>query len=386
MNPEQPDYSTAPSGKEKLFRVIWANLPRLILAAIICLIVILMVVIKGEKQQLMAEKAASRPQESIPVNTVLLDLEPSTISDVINLPGIIEPWTRLELMAKIHGSVIEVLVQEGSRVKKGEVLARIEPDDYRIALESARASYSLARSQLERGRMMLGSKTIPQAELDRYEAQMQTAKAAVEDAELRLSRCDIRAPMNGIIRRLDAKVGLLLSVGDPIAEILQIDRVKAVVGIPETDVPAVRKIDEVTLTVQALNNRKVTGRKFFLASSPATTARLYPLELELDNSDGAILPGMFFRAHVVKNTVSDALTVPLYSVITRNKEQFVFVARDGVVHKKSVKLGIVEGWQVQVTEGLQPGDQVVVEGHRDVEDGQQVKVIHVITDPGMLSL
>lgn len=232
---------------------------------------------------------------------------------------------------------------------------------------------------------MLGSKTIPQAELDKYQAQMQTANAAMEDAELRLSRCVIRAPMNGIIRRLDAKVGLLLSIGDPIAEILQIDRVKAVVGIPETDVAAVRRIDEVTLTIQALNNREVTGRKFFLASSPSSTARLYPLELELDNPDRAILPGMFFRAQVIKETVANALAVPLYSVITRNKEQFVFVARDGVVHKQPVKLGIVEQWQVQVTEGLKPGDQVVVEGHRDVEDGQQVRVIHVITDPGKLS-
>lgn len=385
MNPAQREHPSSPSVKTKALRILWANIPRLILAVIIGVIVLLMIVIKSEKQQLMAEKAAGRAQESIPVNTVLLDLKPSTIKDVINLPGMIEPWTRLELMAKIHGSVIEVLAQEGSPVKQGEILARIEPDDYRIALESARASFALAKAQYERGRLMLGSKTIPQAELDKYQAQMQTANAAMEDAELRLSRCVIRAPMNGIIRRLDAKVGLLLSIGDPIAEILQIDRVKAVVGIPETDVAAVRRIDEVTLTIQALNNREVTGRKFFLASSPSSTARLYPLELELDNPDRAILPGMFFRAQVIKETVANALAVPLYSVITRNKEQFVFVARDGVVHKQPVKLGIVEQWQVQVTEGLKPGDQVVVEGHRDVEDGQQVRVIHVITDPGKLS-
>jgi membrane fusion protein (multidrug efflux system) len=89
---------------------------------------------------------------------------------------------------------------------------------------------------------------------------------------------------------------------------------------------------------------------------------------------------------VVKKTVHDALTVPLYSVITRNEEQFVFIARDGVALKKPVKLGIVERWQVQITEGLEAGDQVVVEGHRDVEDGQQIKIIHVVTDPGKLSL
>ncbi len=378
------------SGPEKkltgLTGFIRRNLPRTGLVLLLVVTGILALVIGREKERLIAEKASAPAPEVRAVNTVLLDLRPGPIKDVINLPGVIEPWLRLELSARLHGSVIEVLVTEGDRVTTGQVLARIEPDEYRIAVDAARASFTLAKSRFARGKTMLEQRTIPQAELDRYRAEMLRAQAALEDAELKLSRCEITSPMDGVIRRLDAKVGLLLNIGDPVAEILEIDRVKAVVGIPETDVTAVRAIQEVDLTIQALDNLRVTGRKSFLATSPETTARLYRLELELDNRDHAILPGMFFRAHVVKKSVADGLAIPLYSVITRNNEQFVFVARDNIAHKQPVTLGIVEGWLVQITGGLKAGDQVVIEGHRDIEDGQRINVIHTITDPGQLRL
>lgn len=361
---------------------IWRNLHRVALLCLLLLLISLAGIISREKTRLEEEKAAGQAQAQKPVNTVLLELQPSTIQDALNLPGIMEPWTRLELMAKVDGSIAEVLVQEGSVVNPGDVLARIEPDDYLIALDAAKARYMHAKADHDRKKAMLSKKTVSQADLELSETQMLTAKAAMKDAELKLSRCTITAPMSGIIRRLDAKIGLLLSIGDPIAEILQIDMLKAVVGIPESDVDAVRRLSEVKITVQALADLEVTGKKYFLSPAPETNARLYRLELEIDNGDGIILPGMFFRAHVLKKTVRDAISVPIYSVITRNNEQFVFVVRDQTVHKQPVELGILEKWRVQITEGLRPGDRVIVEGHRDVENGQQVNVIQVLTDPG----
>jgi len=372
--------------KNKSLHFVWRNLPRLALLATIVLIIVLFFVIAGKKAQLDKEKAAAQPQGRKPVNTVVLELHPTTMLEAINLPGLIEPWTRLELLAKVSGSINEVLVREGSRVSKGDVLARIEDDDYRIALDSAKASYTLAKADYERAKVMVSKKSMPEADLESLEAGMINAKSAKENAELRLSRCLITAPMDGVISRLDAKVGLFLSVGDPIAQVLQIDRVKAVVGIPESDVDAVRKITSVDMTIQALADRKITGSKYFLAPAPESVARLYRLELEVPNQDGSILPGMFLRAHVVKRTLPDSLGVPLYSIISRNDEQFVFVVKDGIVEKRPVKLGVIENWMVQVTEGLAPGDQVVVEGHRDVENGQEVEVIKVITDPGGMLL
>jgi membrane fusion protein (multidrug efflux system) len=175
-------------------------------------------------------------------------------------------------------------------------------------------------------------------------------------------------------------------VADPIAEILKINRLKAVIGIPESDVNAVRKLDTVTIIIQALGNKKFTAKKHFLSSAPETIARLYNLELELDNSKGMILPGMFVRAAIIKENIDDAIVIPFYTVISRNNEQFVYIEQDGVAIKRNVQLGIMEKWMVEVKDGLKAGDNLLVEGHRDVENNQKIKVVKAVTDPGELIL
>ena len=374
------DQLSAPrSTRAKFVFFVWNNLPRLLLLAIIALILVLAVVVRNKSALIAADKAAALKQERPPVNVVTLLLQPTVIRDRINLPGSIEAWTTLSLLSKLNGTVVEVVAREGQVVKKGDVLARIDDDDYRIAVQRAQAAYDLARSEFERDRAIYAKGIIPTAEYDANRTRMETAKADLDNAELQLSRCIITAPMNGVVRKIDAKVGLQLAVGDPLAEILEIDRLKAVVGIPESEVAAVRGLTAIDISLQALRDRTVAGTVHFLSSSPETVARLFRLELAVDNPNGEILPGMFFRADVVKKTVPDAIAVPFYSVISRNDEQYVYVERDGVVAKRPVAIGIMEQWMVEVTSGLRPGDRLVVEGHRDVEDGQKVKIVKAAT-------
>jgi membrane fusion protein (multidrug efflux system) len=381
------DITPPDTARGKFVFFIWSNMPRFVLLGLICLIIFLFIgPIKEQKAFLAESNASAVRQEKPPVNAITFTLSPTTITDRINLPGSVEPWTRLKLMAKLNGTITEMMVTEGDRVKKGDILARIEDDDYRIAVERAQAAYKLAQADYERDKSIYDKGVIPTATLEANRTKMQTARADFDNAKLQLSRTTITSPMNGIIRSLDAKVGLQLSVGDPIAEILEIDRMKTVIGIPESDVTAVRKLDRVDITVQALDNRVISGRKHFLSPSPGTTARLYNLELEIDNSDGEVLAGMFVRADVVKQRLENSLSVPFYSVISRNDEQYVFVEEEGVARKRPVKLGIMEKWMVQVTEGLEPGDRILIEGHRDVEDQQEIQVIKAITSPEELTL
>ncbi len=374
------------SVRARIVYFLWNNLPRLILFTMIALIVILIGSIKKESALIAANKASALLQEKPPINAVTLTLSPTTIRDRINLPGSIEPWTRLLLMSKLGGTITDVLVQAGDRVQKGDVLAHIESKDYEIALSRAEAAYKLAKSEYERDKSIYDKGVIPASALDTNKTNMQTARADYENAKLLYSRTTVTSPMDGVIRRMDAKIGLQLSVGDPIAEILEIDRLKGVIGIPESDVLAVKKLEMVEITIQALNNKKISAKIHFLSPSPETTARLYNLELEINNKEGNIFSGMFIRADIVKEVYENSLAVPFYSVISRNDEQFVYIEENGIARKKHVRLGIMEKWMVQITDGLHPGDKLLVEGHRDVEDNQPVKIVQTITSSEDLKL
>lgn len=354
---------------------IMNNLPRFVLVAMVIMIFILRGSINDQNTIIAEKKANEIKAERPPINTVILSLSPSTITDRINLPGSIEPWTRLQLMAKVGGTIEEVLVSEGDHIKKGTILARIEAVDYEIALNRAEAAFKLAKVDFERDKAIYQQGVIPTATLDINRTKLQIAKADYDNAELMLSRTIVTSPMDGVIRRLDAKVGLQLSAGDPIAEILEIERVKAIIGIPESDVTAVRKLKTVGLTIQALGDKKILADIHFLSPAPETTARLYNLELRLDNPDNAIMTGMFVRADIIKQQIKNSISIPFYSVISRNNEQYVYIAENGRAVKRVVSLGIMESWMVQVKQGLAMGDKLIVEGHRNVEDGQKIKII-----------
>ncbi len=370
--------------RAKIVFVIWKNIPRLVLLLLFILIFMLSGVIKNKSTAIKKAKFAEVSQEKPIVKVVTLSLAPAEICDRISFPGSLEPWTTLPLLAKIRGTVTEVLVREGQGVKEGDIIAKIENADYRIARDRAAAAHTLAMAEYGRSKKVYAKGTISEADLESKKAAMQTARADLENAELLLSRCTVTAPIEGVVRSLNAKVGLLLSVADPVAELLQINHLKAIIGIPESDVTAVSGLDTVELCVQALGNEKITARKYFLPASPEPTARVYNLELEVDNSERTMFPGMFVRADIVKKRVDNAVIVPFYSVISRNGEQFVFVEHNGVAEKRPVHLGIMEKWMVEVTDGLHSSDQLIVEGHRNVEDGRKVQVVRNITDPGNL--
>jgi membrane fusion protein (multidrug efflux system) len=125
---------------------------------------------------------------------------------------------------------------------------------------------------------------------------------------------------------------------------------------------------------------KIVGRNHFLAGSPESGARLYRLELAIDNKDNQIMPGMFFRAQIVKRVIEDTVAVPLFTVIKREDQQFVFVEENGVAKQLPVQLGIIEDWRVQITRGLSQGSRVIVEGHRDIDHGHKLNTVRVIDD------
>ena len=258
---------------------------------------------------------------------------------------------------------------------------RLDDRDYRTRLARIQANYRLAKADYERFGTLVKKKVTPVSELDRVEAQLKDLTSQLSEAKLALERTTITSPISGRVNEIKAKVGELLAVGQPVAQVLQFDQVKVTVGVPESDVATVFDLQEADVVIDALDGLRVKGKKIFLSRQPRSLARLYDLELIIPNTDGRILPGMFARVELVKDVFEQSLAVPLYAIITQGDERFVFVERDGRAEKRKVELGVLVGWEVQVTAGLKPGERVIVVGHRFLDDGQPVKVIKNVSHP-----
>ena len=367
--------------KDKRFlRFLWGSIPWVAFVLVFIFIIVTIGEIKEKKAKLEEEKKAAIKTEIASVKVITLNLNPHRLVDKLNLPAEIEPYENLWVKSEAQGQILEVYVEEGQSVKKGQILVRLDDRDYLAALARIEAGYKLAQTEYKRLHSLVENKIAPKSELDRVEAQIEELKAQRNSAMLALSRTKITSPISGRLNELKAKQGDQLAPGSSVAQILQYGQVKVVVGIPESDVAAVFDLNEADVIIEALNGLRLKGKKIFLSRQPGTLARLYNLELLVPNPDGRILSGMFARVEIVKKVFEDALTIPIYALINKGNEYIVYVEEDGKARERSVKIGILSGLEAQVVSGLNPGERLIIVGHRFLDEGQPVEVIKNVND------
>jgi membrane fusion protein (multidrug efflux system) len=315
-----------------------------------------------------------------------MEILPGMVMEKISLPGVAMPWISLTVASEIKGKIVTKKISEGTRVQKGDILAIIDKRDFQNHYNSALASHETALTSEKRFLALSKKKFVTQSQLDDASARVKTTKASMETAKLNLNRCTIRSPMDGIVDRVYIENGDYLSTGNPVATILQIDRLKIEVGIPESDVTAVRKLKTFDMTIDALEGKSYTGQHHYLFKTADSMARLYNLEIEVDNPDHQILPGMFARVNIVKNYDPQGLSVPIYAMVTVDKKTGVFVEKESQVYFRPLTTGFQDGWRIQVTKGLSPGENVVVVGHKIIEHEETIKVTRTIRKMEELTL
>jgi membrane fusion protein (multidrug efflux system) len=366
--------------KTRLLRYLWATFPWFIIIILVLSLLILTGKIIEKVERLKAERRAATRQE-VSAQVITLTVKPVQLEERLNLPATVESFENLWVKSEASGQVTNILVQEGQIVQKGQVLMELDSRDYMTNLERIEANYRLVTIEYKRITELFNRNIVAASEVDRLEAQLKDLEAQLNAAKLALERTRITAPITGRLNEIEAKIGDWMSIDKPLAQILQIGEVKVTVGIPESDVSAVTDLKEADIIIEALDKLRLKGRKLFLSRQPSDMARLYNLELVVDNPDGRILPGMFARVEIVKKRFEDTLAVPLYAVISQNNENFVYLEKDNKAEKRPVELGILEGWMIQVKSGLEVGDNVIIVGHRQVDEGQTVQVIKNVTDP-----
>jgi len=128
------------------------------------------------------------------------------------------------------------------------------------------------------------------------------------------------------------------------------------------------------IRVDAFPEREAVGTIDFVAYKADPATKTFQVKVVMDNADRDIRPGMIARVAFLRRIIPDALSAPLFALVDKGGERMVFVEKDGVVHARSVSIGIIEGDRVQITQGLEPGDRLIVTGQKDVEEGMKVQV------------
>ncbi len=337
---------------------------------------------------------------SVSVTTVTHDTSPSSVS----LPGALTAVQTAALYARTPGYVRRRLVDIGSRVRAGQLLADIDaPDlDQQVAqargvLAQTQAAQQLAQANLARWRALAVDSAVTAQELDQMQAAFNEAVANSNSAEANLQRLvqlqayeRVVAPFAGVITARNVDLGALVGPAGGVSATLpagtgsalgslftiaQTDTLSVYVTVPEDYAAVVAIGKHAVVTVPALPGDTLRGRVARTAGSLDPTARTLLTEVRVANPTGVFLPGMYAQVQLALGVGSPPLRVPATALLIRDgPPQVVTVAPDSTAHYQTVTIGRDLGSWVEVTGGLADGSMVVVNPADDLRDGARVRV------------
>lgn len=311
--------------------------------------------------------------------------------------GTVTPMNAVTVRSRVPGQLARVLFREGEQVRRGQLLAEIDPAPYRVRLAQAQgqqqqnlAQLKVAESELARYRQLFEQDAVARQQLDRQEAlvqqlrgTLQSDQAQVDDAALQLSYTRIEAPISGRVgmRRVDE--GNLVAENDAngLFTILQTQPVTVVFSVPEPQVAAVRAAHAgaVPPPVQAWDREGrrllARGRLDTLDNQIDLATGTLRLKARFDNADDALFPNQFVNVRLDLRTLPGALTIPAEAVQHGSRGSYVYVVADGKAQVRPIVPGPAGDGRMVATEGLAAGDAVVLEGLDRLEDGRAVTII-----------
>ncbi len=289
----------------------------------------------------------------------------------LSLPGEIEGSRDALLASALGGFVERVAVKDGAVVRRGQLLVRIDGELH--AAQRDQAAAQLAQSEAELGRLeALGDHATP-SQLEQARTQVAVTGAALRQAQAQHDRSVIRAPFDGTVAGLDVEEGEYAAPGSPVLRLVQLDPVRVTLSVPDRDVVALEEGMEVTVTASS-RARTFPGTVDHVGRAGDLRTRTFPVRVHVPNPDGALLPGMIARVGATRTLSDEAIVLPQDWVVTRLEGQGVFLEEEGVARWRPVTLGPLLRHQVVVEEGLAPGDRVVMTGHRELVDGEELLV------------
>ena len=312
--------------------------------------------------------AAEAPAVAVSVEVV----EPVVMQDIVFLPGETEAYEDVQVAANTSGRVEWIGFREGQKVNQGDLLAKIDVAALKATLKHAEAAYQMASELWERRKRLYENKIIAQEEFDQSATQLKLAAADLEQVKVRYNHGFPKSPIDGIINHLYLDVGEYADMGKPIADIVNIDKIKINVWVPELDIRYVQMGQKTPLKIDAFADRTLMGTVEFVAFKADSATKTFLVRSIIDNPAHDIRPGMIGRVAFVRRLIPDAVVAPLFAIVDKGGERIVFVEKDGLAESRVISIGVIEGDRVQITSGLNVGDHLIVRGHTEIEDGMKV--------------
>lgn len=281
----------------------------------------------------------------------------------------------LTLSAENSGRVTRILVDEGSRVSKGQVVARIDADLLNVDVETARANYQTAVRDLERYESSFKTGGVTQQQLDNAKLNVRTSKARLDAANIKSGDANVKAPISGIVNKRFIEQGSYVNAGTQLFEIVDVSKLKLKVTANETQVVNLKVGDRVMIKSNVFPKSSFSGRISFIAPK-ADNSLNFPVEVEVSNNAGGQLKaGMYGTAVFDFPEQNAALTVPRSAFVGSVNSNKVYVLEGNVAKERKVTAGRTFGERVEILDGLKEGETVITSGQINLVDGTEVQAI-----------
>jgi membrane fusion protein (multidrug efflux system) len=308
---------------------------------------------------------------AVEAQTVKVDRVQVTLDAV----GTLRADEQVTVSAEIEGRIAEIGFAEGRPVEKDQTLYRIDDTILRAELSQAMAERALAEANFERADTLLRQRSGTERQRDEAKFALDRSRANVELATTRLDKATIRAPFAGVVGLRSIGLGEYVTRGEALVTLQRIDPLKVDFRLPETDLPLVREGQALRITVDAIANRTFEGQIFAIDPQIDVNGRSVQLRANVPNPNGQLRPGLFARVEIVAAVREAALLVPESALVAAGRDRFVFVVRDG----KAVRLKVITGWrrpgEVEIVDGLKPGDVVISTGQQRLREGGAVEIV-----------
>lgn len=346
-------------------------------------ILILVVVLAGVGYKLNSNKKKNQEttdfiaKGSGAISVNIAEIKKQTTELDFSANGTFAPSQELNFAAENNGRIAQIYVTEGSRVSKGQVLARIDAEILNTDRETAEAVYQNSLKDLARFESAYKTGGVTQQQLDQVRLNSENAKLRLQQLKRRFNDANIRSSINGVVNRKMVEVGTVVSPGTQLFELVDISKLKLKVSVSEAQIAQLKIGDKVAIKASVFPEDDFTGKVTFIAAK-ADGSLNFPIEIEVQNKEKAALKaGMYGTAIFSFPKQSPMILVPRSSFVGSVSSNQVFMY-DTANHKalvRNVVSGRILGDKVEILSGLNEGETIITSGQINLVDGTPVSVI-----------